>query len=57
MYYINYKYYEKKINMTLEYFETESEAKLALYEYRHIDPFGTYWISRRCCKVWSSIND
>jgi len=53
MYYINYKYYEKKINMTLESFETESEAKWALHEYRYYDPFGTYWISRRCCKVWS----
>ena len=53
MYYINHKHYEEKTNMTLESFESESEAKLALQEYRYYDPFGKYWISRRCCKVCS----
>lgn len=37
---------------TVDEFETWTEAKKLIAEYRLSDPSGNYWISRRACKAW-----
>lgn len=39
---------------TVDEFETRKEAVAMLKEYRMADPYGTYYLSQRCCKEWES---
>jgi hypothetical protein len=40
---------------TVDEFETRKEARLMLKEYQLSDPYGSYYLSSRCCKAWRAV--
>jgi len=37
---------------TVDQFETYKEAREMVKEYNISDPYGSYYLSSRCCKEW-----